>query len=66
LHGHTEDRQRGQGGDHSGKVGSPAGASDDHLNAVVLGCLGERHHSIRGSMGRHNAIDVADAELIER
>jgi hypothetical protein len=61
----AENRQRGEGSGHAGKVGSAAGAGDDHLEAFGTGILGKGNQSIRCPVSRHNQRLVADAELVE-
>lgn len=65
LDGHANNRQVRQSGRHAGQMRSATGASDDHLDAILVGVPGEGEGAIRRTMRGHHARGVGDAEFLE-
>mmetsp|Transcript_45450 Transcript_45450/g.74202 ORF Transcript_45450/g.74202 Transcript_45450/m.74202 type:complete len:495 (+) Transcript_45450:49-1533(+) len=65
LDGHAHHRQTGQRGHHPGKVGRPACARNDHLNAPSGGRLGVRVHAMRCAVRRDDGQLVFHAERFQ-
>ena len=62
---HADDGQRRVGGEHTGEVGSDAGAADEHGVARVACPGGKRRHLGRVAVRRHHVLVDLDAEAFE-
>ncbi|KJV08382.1 hypothetical protein VZ95_18170 [Elstera litoralis] len=52
---HAEDRQAGEGGDHTGQVGGPAGPGDNDFQAPFPRAFGIGVEPVGRAMGRNDA-----------
>ena len=65
LHRHSQDRQRGLGGNHAGQVRRAARPGDDHAQSAFFGRAGVLAHPFRRAMRGDDAALVRDLELFE-